>query len=193
MLLKFACYALNNYFYTQFIRCCDNSKLSIVLQNYETISCLPNILRNNFIEFSQQFLITTLKFLVMSDITDIKKFRELHGLTQRQLAERCGVTLRTVQNWEMGRNIPDSAIRLLQHIESEGETISSSSTDNGISVAAGNGSNVNVSSEAARLITLLEKQQEQTDEHLQIIKRRDVQIDRLINVIAQMTDKRDNT
>ncbi len=129
----------------------------------------------------------------MSEITDIKKFRELHGLTQRQLAERCGVTLRTVQNWEMGRTIPDSAIRLLQHIESEGETISSSSTDNGISVAAGNGSSVKVGSEAARLITLLEKQQEQTDEHLQIIKRRDAQIDRLITVIAQMTDKRDNT
>ena len=114
-------------------------------------------------------------------------------MTQKELAERCGVTLRTVQNWEMGKKVPESAIRLMQLIESEGETISSSSTDNGISVAAGNGSSVNVGSEAARLITLLEKQQEQTDEHLQIIKRRDAQIDRLITVIAQMTDKRDNT
>lgn len=128
----------------------------------------------------------------MSDLNDIKKFREAHGMTQKELAERCGVTLRTVQNWEMGKKVPESAIRLMQLIESEGETISSSSTDNGISVAAGNGSSVNVGSEAARLITLLEKQQEQTDEHLQIIKRRDEQIERLIVVIEKITDKKED-
>lgn len=128
----------------------------------------------------------------MSEIKDIKKFRELHGLTQRELAERCGVTLRTVQNWEMGKTVPESAMRLMQLIDGEGETISSSSTDNGISVAAGNGSSVNVSSEAARLIVLLEKQQEQTDEHLQIIKRRDEQINRLITVIEKITDKNED-
>lgn len=53
----------------------------------------------------------------------------------------------------------------------------------------GNHNSVSVGGETARLITLLERQQEQTDEHLQIIKRRDAQIDRLLTVIEKITDK----
>lgn len=129
----------------------------------------------------------------MSYLADIKKFREAHGMTQKELAERCGVTLRTVQNWEMGKTVPERALRLLQLIDSNvGETISSSSSDNGISVAAGKGSNVNVSGETSRLISLLEKQQQQTDKHLQLIHKRDEQIDRLISVLEKISDKKTN-
>lgn len=130
----------------------------------------------------------------MSYLVDIKKFRENHGMTQKELAERCGVTLRTVQNWEMGKTVPESALRLLQLIDSsgDGETISSSSSDSGISVAAGKGSNVNVSGETSRLISLLEKQQQQTDRHLQLIHKRDEQIDRLIAVIEKISNKTNN-
>lgn len=56
----------------------------------------------------------------------------------------------------------------------------------------GNHNSVSVGGETARLITLLERQQEQTDEHLQIIKRRDAQIDRLLTVIEKITDKDKN-
>jgi DNA-binding transcriptional regulator YiaG len=35
--------------------------------------------------------------------------RVRHGLSQRDLADRLGVDLRTLQNWEQGRNRPDAA------------------------------------------------------------------------------------
>lgn len=63
---------------------------------------------------------------------DIKKLRENKGLTQQELAEKCGVTVRTVQNWEAGKKIPESAVRLLQGIG--GETSSYSSLLNSSSV-----------------------------------------------------------
>jgi DNA-binding transcriptional regulator YiaG len=36
--------------------------------------------------------------------------RTRHNLTQRQLADHLGFDLRTLQNWEQGRNRPDPAI-----------------------------------------------------------------------------------
>ncbi len=62
----------------------------------------------------------------MNTFDDIKKFRERNGLTQKQLAEICGVTLRTVQNWEAGKTIPDNIVKLLKTIASKGEMVSSS-------------------------------------------------------------------
>ena len=44
---------------------------------------------------------------------DVKKLRELMGLTQQELADRVGVTLRTIQNWESGKPLPERAQRLL--------------------------------------------------------------------------------
>ena len=124
----------------------------------------------------------------MSKIIDIKKFRELHGLTQRELAERCGVTLRTVQNWEMGRTIPDSAMRLMQLIENEGETISSSAADDAVSVAGNGNNNVNskVNVNSSRTI---DKAIDEISEMRKLVQKRDEQIDRLISVIEKITDK----
>lgn len=45
---------------------------------------------------------------------DIKDFRIRMNLTQQELAEKCGVTVRSVQNWEQGKTVPDSVLRLLQ-------------------------------------------------------------------------------
>lgn len=44
---------------------------------------------------------------------DVKAFRQERGLTQRALAEQCGVTLRTVQNWESGKRLPENVKRHL--------------------------------------------------------------------------------
>lgn len=44
---------------------------------------------------------------------DVKAFRQERGLTQRALAEQCGVTLRTVQNWESGKHLPENVKRHL--------------------------------------------------------------------------------
>ena len=47
---------------------------------------------------------------------DVKELRNKCNLTQQELADKCGVTLRTVQNWEKGRTIPDSALILLESL-----------------------------------------------------------------------------
>lgn len=56
-------------------------------------------------------------------IMDIKELRKKNNLTQQELAEKCGVTLRTVQNWEQGRTIPESAMILLESLVKH-ETVS---------------------------------------------------------------------
>lgn len=62
----------------------------------------------------------------MNNFDNIKKFRERKNLTQKQLAEVCGVTLRTVQNWEAGKTIPDNIVKLLQTLNGKDEIISQS-------------------------------------------------------------------
>lgn len=62
----------------------------------------------------------------MNNFDNIKKFREQNKLTQKQLSEICGVTLRTVQNWEAGKTIPDNIVKLLHSLTAKGEIISSS-------------------------------------------------------------------
>lgn len=116
----------------------------------------------------------------------------MHGLTQQDLAEKCGVTLRTVQNWEKGKTIPESALRLLQTIGNEGETISSFASDNAVSVAAGRGSNVKVGTETERFISAIEHQQEimsrQLDEiqaQRNLVVKAQEQIDRLIGLLEK--------
>lgn len=42
----------------------------------------------------------------MSIAERIRSLRELHGLTQSQLAEICGVSDKAVSTWEKGRNVP---------------------------------------------------------------------------------------
>ena len=51
------------------------------------------------------------------DIADpvafIAEIRTRHGLSQRQFADRLGLDMRTLQNWEQGRNRPDAAVLAL--------------------------------------------------------------------------------
>ena len=116
---------------------------------------------------------------------DVKKFREAHGLTQQDLADKCGVSLRTVQNWEKGRNIPESSLKLLQSLGGGGETISSFATENSVSVSAGHGSSVNVGTETERFIAAIERQQNLMNRQLDALAKRDAQIDRLISLLEQ--------
>lgn len=96
------------------------------MQNYEIVSYLENILTKFFHKISFRVSQKQLKLLNMSNFEDIKKFRERKSLTQKQLAEICGVTLRTVQNWEAGKTIPDNIVKLLQSLSDKHETISQS-------------------------------------------------------------------
>lgn len=51
---------------------------------------------------------------------NVKEFRISHQLTQSKLAEICGVTLRTVQNWETRKNAPKNVEILLTALERRG-------------------------------------------------------------------------
>ena len=44
--------------------------------------------------------------------TTVKKLREDRGMTQAELAEKIGVSSKTVSKWETGKGLPD--ISLLQ-------------------------------------------------------------------------------
>ncbi len=59
-------------------------------------------------------------------MADVKKIRTKYNLTQQELADKCGVTLRTVQNWERGKTIPESALKLLQKMFGDYESVSPS-------------------------------------------------------------------
>ena len=58
----------------------------------------------------------------MSELIDVKKIRKNRGLTQEALALTCGVSTRTVQNWEKGGVIPEVAKKLLSQMAMKHET-----------------------------------------------------------------------
>ena len=113
-------------------------------------------------------------------------------MTQKELAERCGVTLRTVQNWEMGKTVPESAIRLMQLIDSEGETVSSSATDDAMSAAGNGNNNVNSKVSVNSSSRTIDKAIDEISEMRKLVQKRDEQIDRLISVIEKITDKKED-
>ncbi len=113
------------------------------------------------------------------------------GVTQQALAEMCGVTLRTVQNWETGRPVPERARKLLEVIVGNRDVVSSGDAkDNGVSVAAGNGSQVTLNPDTQRFFSTLEKQQEIMSRQLEelaemrrLTQKKDEQIDTLLKLI----------
>lgn len=98
----------------------------------------------------------------------VKKIREMKGLTQKELADLCGVTTRTVQNWENGGTIPDMVIKYLNQLQGQSEIVSPSN-----------------SSETEKLLLLLERSQRQIDAHLELAKKKDEQMDRLIGLLEK--------
>lgn len=50
------------------------------------------------------------------DAEYVKEIRRLLGITQKELAEKIGVSLKTITNYETGGVIPDSKIQMLQSL-----------------------------------------------------------------------------
>lgn len=46
----------------------------------------------------------------------IRRARERRHMTQQQLADAVGVSLRTVSNWELGRHVPKNRIGALEEV-----------------------------------------------------------------------------
>lgn len=55
----------------------------------------------------------------MKDPFIFAEFRKSLGLTQEEFADKCGATVRSVQNWEQGATITPQAMKLFQYIEAE--------------------------------------------------------------------------
>ncbi len=49
-------------------------------------------------------------------VPDLAEARGQHGLSQREYADLLGVDVRTLQNWEQGRNRPDPAALSLMRV-----------------------------------------------------------------------------
>jgi len=62
--------------------------------------------------------------LVVPATVDVRAIRNKLGLSQRGFAERFGFSLRTVQQWEQGRAMPERSARiLLKIIDSEPQAV----------------------------------------------------------------------
>lgn len=58
--------------------------------------------------------------MVYWKVMEVKQLREKLGLTQEQLAHRLGVTVKTVNRWEMGRAKPSPlATKLLNQLSEQ--------------------------------------------------------------------------
>lgn len=71
---------------------------------------------------------------------DIKNIRKKLGLTQKQLAEMIGVDPKTIQNWEYGKNIPQSKSLILGELMGAPSPVNI--TQNSGNFANGNGNNI---------------------------------------------------
>lgn len=123
----------------------------------------------------------------MNELNPVKSFRESKGLTQKEFADMCGVTQRTVQNWEAGAKLPDMVRKYLQILGNADENISSNASGNAVSVSAANGSSVNVGKETERLLAMLEHSQRQIDQHLELAKAKDGQISSLLAIVENLS------
>lgn len=55
----------------------------------------------------------------MTDANNIKELRKSLKMTQKDFAEFCGVTERTVQKWEGGSTIPPMVSKFFKYVEAE--------------------------------------------------------------------------
>lgn len=61
----------------------------------------------------------------------LKEYRKLNNLSQQNIADITGVTLRTVKSWEYGeRNISTSAVKAIENYTQSGSNITQKSTSN---------------------------------------------------------------
>lgn len=82
---------------------------------------------------------------------DVKALREKLNMTQQELADDIGVTVRTIQNWEDGRKVPAAMLKLLKNIEETHAIISSYKHDKSVNVESGNGNTIQINADTERI------------------------------------------
>jgi transcriptional regulator with XRE-family HTH domain len=103
--------------------------------------------------------------LFIMNALEVRKFREKFNLTQTQLAEYLGTSVRAIQSWEQGvRNITESSVKLIemyqnQHNVSQCEPKTPSHTPNEPIESKTCSPESTYSSKEDRLLKIIESQQ----------------------------------
>ncbi len=119
-------------------------------------------------------------------MVDVKKLREKLGLNKKDFAEKMGVSVRTVEFWEQGSSTPSgSAEILLRMLDERGEMFSQFAKRETGDSANSEKSVLWPKSETEQFMSMLGKQQELISRHLDVITKRDEQIDRLIALLEE--------
>ena len=108
---------------------------------------------------------------------DVRELRKSIGLTQRELADRIGITPRAVQKWEAGGVIPESKKRLLLSLIQPEDELSSPSPS---IVNAPHGSQA--VGDGARAVN-----GEGVKECLEIVKQQQESISKLVETVNRLT------
>ncbi len=117
-------------------------------------------------------------------MNDIQKLRDLLGYTQEELSERLGVSSRTIQNWEQGKKIPKTKIDMLRKLASNFPDHNFSFFDASDSPGAGLMNDVSGIS-SKDLQSILEEMRSQREEFISELKRKDKQIDALLEILKK--------
>lgn len=108
----------------------------------------------------------------MEDPFIFSEFRKSLGLTQEEFAEKCGATVRSVQNWEQGGTITPQVMKLFQYIEAE--ILSGKSAvalDHSTAVSgSGNHLNTDIVKITERFMSLLEEKDRQISRMLSLLE-----------------------
>lgn len=109
----------------------------------------------------------------MNDPFVFSEFRKSLGLTQEEFAEKCGATVRSVQNWEQGGTITPQSMKLFQYIEDEMLSGKSAiALDHSTAVAGSvNHLNSDVTDITERFLSLLEEKDRQISRILSLLEK----------------------
>jgi transcriptional regulator with XRE-family HTH domain len=115
---------------------------------------------------------------------DVKELRESMKMTQKQFAEYCGVTERTVQKWEAGNTIPPIVSKFLTYVDNEfnsGDVIK----NEGHNSIVGKDINSQPNKLFEQIIGEIAEQRKLTSKAHELVSKRDEQIDRLISLLER--------
>lgn len=107
---------------------------------------------------------------------DIKDLRSKLGITQKQLAEKVGVSVNTIQNWESGGKIPKSKHPILtsliptQHVVFGGQHVQNGDAVNG-----------------DKIVERIGEENQQVDAKVAVFERVECDIDKIKAELAELT------
>lgn len=116
----------------------------------------------------------------MNDI-DVKNLRVKLGLTQKELAEKLGVSSNTVQNWEYGKKIPATKYQILCEMTPKEQQYYGGEVDQ---------SNVNGDNIQGNYVTVnkyVEELMERLKSRDEALMKAQEQMDRLLAIIDNLT------